>query len=167
MISLLVFSSQNNLKLAKEIKTEVESHNLPCELINIVDLKLPLYDTELEKNGIPQPAHDLAQKLSKSKGLIFVAPEYNGSVPPTFNNALAWISRTNKDWRICFNEKPAMIATMSGGGGHHVLMAMRHQLSFIGVNVLGRSVLGTSFKPANPESVKACINQLIKHSHLS
>lgn len=166
MIAILVSSLVTNQQLAEQIKIEIASHNIACQIYNLVDLNLPIYSTRSEQNGIPSSAMELAKQLKNAKGMVFVAPEYNGTVPPVFNNSIAWISRTDKDWRACFNEKPALIASSSGGGGQHVLMSMRSQLSFIGMNVIGRTILQTSNKPANPDSIKSCVLQLIKLTSL-
>lgn len=166
MIAILVSSLVKNQELAEKFRIEIASHNVECKIYNLVDLNLPVYSTRAEEKGVPAAAKTLASELKNSKGIVFVAPEYNGTIPPVFNNTIAWVSRTEKDWRACFNEKPALIATSSGGGGQHVLMSMRDQLSFIGMNVIGRTVLETSSKPANPDSIKATVLQLIKLTSL-
>ena len=78
--------------------------------------------------------HSIGFEISKIDG--FVAPEYNGNVPPSFANFLAFCSKSSKDWRELFNTKKAVVAH-SGGGGAHVLMHMRMQLSFIGMMLSG------------------------------
>ena len=70
------------------------------------------------------------------------------------------MSRSGEDWRDVFNGKSALIATHSGGGGAHVLMAMRHQLSYVGMNVLGRQLLTNYGKQLNDESAIECIKML-------
>ena len=119
-----------------------------------------MYSEVEEEKGIPQKAKELSDSLSNSEGLIFIAPEYNGSVPPCLNNAICWISRSGKNWREAFNGKTTLIATLSGGGGHHVLMAMRQQLSFLGANVLGRQLLTNYNKELNVDSLNECLAQM-------
>jgi hypothetical protein len=55
-----------------------------------------------------------------------------------------------------------LIATHSGGGGSHVLMNMRIQLSLLGVNVMGRQILTHKTKDLNHESMVAVLEQLKK-----
>jgi NAD(P)H-dependent FMN reductase len=93
--------------------------------------------------------------------MIFISPEYNGSTPPVFTNSLAWVSRTGKEWRGIFNRKTAVIATHSGSGGAHVLMSMRLQLSYLGMNVLGRQILTHYTKELNQETLMDILDQLI------
>ncbi len=159
-LTILVTSSGKNLDLGNTLLEMAIKAGHDTELIDITALDLPLYSSTAEKNGIPTEAKTLTTKLLASESMIFIAPEYNGSVPPVFNNAIAWISRAAENWRDAFNEKTAAIATHSGGGGAHVLMAMRSQLAFIGMNVIGRQLLTSYQKPLNPESADAILKQL-------
>lgn len=90
-----------------------------------------------------------------------MAPEYNGSTPPVWSNALAWICTATEDWRELFNSKSVAIATHRGGDGAQVLMALRNQLAYIGANVLGRQLRTHYKKPLNPELATAVIEQLL------
>jgi NAD(P)H-dependent FMN reductase len=93
---------------------------------------------------------------------IIVAPEYNGSMPPTLNNAMAWISRDWDNFRKMCTGKPVGLATHSGGGGEHVIMAMRQQFSYIGADVIGRTCVSGRNKDANPDTIDAMITNLVK-----
>lgn len=153
-ILILVASENNNLKLAESFRDEFEKLEKKPNLINLVDLELPLYSTRAEKDHNPEKVlMNVLPEIEKAKGIVFIAPEYNGSVPPVFTNFLAWLSRSSKNWRKHLNGKVAAIATFSGGGGTHVLVHMRLQLSFIGMNVLGREILTHFKKPLNEESL--------------
>ena len=125
-IGILVASSNNNLKLGLKLQELAQNLGHEVELINLVDLRLPLYSTvEEQENGIPESALDLATTILTLKAFIVVAPEYNGVMPPVLNNAMAWTSRATKDWRDAFNEKIVGLATHSGGGGAKGLQAKR------------------------------------------
>ncbi|NQY94460.1 MAG: NAD(P)H-dependent oxidoreductase [Campylobacteraceae bacterium] len=162
-IGILVASSNNNQKLALKLQEVALEAGCEVELINLVDLRLPLYSTvEEEENGIPQVATDLATKILALKAFIIVAPEYNGVMPAVLNNAMAWTSRATKEWRDAFDEKIVALATHSGGGGTKVLQAMRIQFQHLGANVLARELLTTYEKPLNDDSAKNVIKQLKK-----
>jgi NAD(P)H-dependent FMN reductase len=162
-IGILVASSNNNLKLGKKLEEIAKKHCDCVELINLVDLNLPLYSTvEEENNGIPEVALDLAQKILSLNSFIIVAPEYNGVMPPVLNNAMAWTSRATKDWRDAFNHKIVLLATHSGGGGAKGLQAMRIMYQHLGANILAREILTTYEKQLNEESAEDMIKQLIK-----
>lgn len=166
-IGILVASSNNNQKLALKLQELAQNENCETELINLVDLRLPLYSTiEEEENGLPQKAIDLASKILALKAFIIVAPEYNGVMPPVLNNAMAWTSRSTKDWRDAFNEKIIGLATHSGGGGAKGLQAMRIQFQHLGANILARELLTTYEKPLNEETAIAMIKRLDKLSEI-
>jgi NAD(P)H-dependent FMN reductase len=164
-IGILVASSNNNLKLANKLVELATSENVETELINLVDLNLPLYNTiEEEKNGIPDIAKELATKILSLNAFIIVAPEYNGVMPPVLNNAMSWTSRATENWRDAFNEKILGLATHSGAGGQKGLQAMRIQFQHLGANILARELLTTYEKPLNENSAIIMIKQLEKLS---
>ncbi len=166
-ICIVVASQGKNMELAREFEKFFSQKNVQTEFINIVDLNLPLYTTKSESSF---SAADLAEKLKEHysvQGYVFVAPEYNGSSPPAFSNFLAWTSRSSKNWRDHFNNRPVVIATHSAGGGLNVLAAMRLQLSYLGMNVLGRQIHTTPQKVVDPASLEIVCNQLIDHSRMS
>lgn len=164
-IGILVASSNNNLKLGQKLAELASEQNIETELINLVDLNLPLYNTiEEEKNGIPEIATALAEKILSLKAFIIVAPEYNGVMPAVLNNAMSWTSRATDNWRDAFNEKIVGLATHSGGGGTKVLQAMRIQFQHLGANILARELLTSYEKALNEDSAKNMITQLNKLS---
>lgn len=166
-IGILVASSNNNLKLGQKLAEIASQLDVQTELINLVDLNLPLYSTvEEEKNGLPEAAKELAEKILALKAFIVVAPEYNGVMPPVLNNAMAWTSRSTKDWRDAFNDKIVGLATHSGGGGAKGLQAMRIQFQHLGANILARELLTTYEKQLNEDAAKNMIEQLNKFSEI-
>lgn len=163
-ILVLVASVGKNVELGDKIAAEIRAQDAQAEIVNLVELDLPLYSTKAEANGIPEKAVELSKKMIDANAVFFVAPEYNGSIPPCLNNMIAWVSRSGDDWRGAFNGKIAGIATHSGGGGLTVLAAMRAQLSYLGMNVIGRQLQTNFGKPLNPESATAVVAQMIKLS---
>ncbi len=164
-IGILVASSNNNLKLANELKNIADELNFDSEIINLVDYNLPLYSTvEEDKNGIPESVLDLTTKIMDLKAFIVVAPEYNGVMPPVLNNAMAWTSRSTKNWRDAFNDKIVALATHSGGGGQKGLQAMRIMFQHLGANILAREILTTYEKTLNKDSAQEILKALVKLS---
>ncbi|AUC60525.1 putative reductase [Cyanobacterium sp. HL-69] len=162
-ISIIIASNNKNLALAKQIEKIAVDMGNKTQIIDLVQEDLPLYTpANQEKLGIPEKIKQLNQTITNTEGMIFVAPEYNGGIPPSLTSAIAWLSVSSDDWRGCFNGKPAAIATHSGGGGQYVLLAMRTQLSYIGMNVVGRSILTNGNKAFNPESAQEVIKQLVR-----
>ena len=164
-IGILVASAGNNRKLGDKLQELATLENIETEVINLVDLDLPLYSTtEEERNGLPDTAKDLAEQILALNAFIIVAPEYNGVMPPVLNNAMAWTSRATDSWRDAFNDKIIGLATHSGGGGEKGVQAMRIMFQHLGANILARELLTTYQKPLNEKNAKLMIAQLVKLS---
>lgn len=79
---------------------------------------IPLYDGDVEKQGIPAPVARLKDRIAGSDGLLLVSPEYNNSMPGVFKNAIDWLSRPPKDIPRVFGNKPvALLGATPGRGG--------------------------------------------------
>jgi NAD(P)H-dependent FMN reductase len=65
-----------------------------AELLSFNDYPLPVYDADIETSqGIPAGAHALAAKIAAADAIVISTPEYNGSMPGPFKNAVDWVSR--------------------------------------------------------------------------
>ena len=162
-IAIVLASETKNLELANRIEAEIKRIGGEPNIIKLIDLDLPLYTSRAEK--LHSPSDLLAPVLGQiheAHGFVFIAPEYNGSTPPILTNFLAWVSRSTKNWRENLNGKPAALATYSGGPGFNVLLAMRSQLSYIGMNIVGRTLQFNSNIDFNEEDIKGVIEQLSK-----
>jgi NAD(P)H-dependent FMN reductase len=165
MSDVIIISGSNNknLELSKEFKQALEVNNIQSEVVNLVSLDIPLYTPPEELKGIPELVFEYVEKFDKAKGFVFVIPEYNGGVPPVVTSLIAWISRSgNQDWRACFNGKPAAIASFSGSGGFQALISLRTQLSYIGLNVIGRQVRATYKEEVKESDIEAVTKLLSK-----
>ena len=100
--------------------------------------------------------------MVESSGIIFCAPEYNGSIPPIVTNFIAWVSMSTKYWRDAFNGKVALIGTFSGGAGGKFLSTMKLQLEHLGAIVMPRNIIVNNNTPLKPDSVKKILKQFIK-----
>lgn len=166
-ILIISASEGQNLELAKNFQKKVNQHEISCHILNLLDLDLPLYTSRAEKNiSAAELLKNEILLLANASGLIFIAPEYNGGVPPVLTNFIAWTSRSTKDWRQHFNGKPAAIASFSGGGGLNLLTSLRTQLSYVGMNVLGRQVQVHQGRPLEESSIEAVVKELIKISSI-
>lgn len=164
-ISIILASEVKNLDLANKIKEEVTKSGAEHRVINLMDLNLPLYTSRAEKEHSPQELLSSVLPLIQStNGFVFIAPEYNGGTPPILTNFIAWLSRSSKNWREHLNGKPAALGTYSGGAGFNVILTMRTQLSYIGMNVVGRAMQFHSQKEINEADIKAVVTELLKIS---
>jgi len=160
-ITLLVASWNHNKTLAEDVQKSIETHGSDCTVLNLSGLNLPLYTPENEAaHGIPESLGELIEDMKSTDGYVAICPEYNGSVPPSFNNFIAWISRASSEWRSCFNGKGAAVMSFSGSGTN-ILQILRLQMSYLGCNVVGRQLLANGGKPAKKDSIDAIIDQLL------
>lgn len=154
-------SMGNNKTLAKSVSIRAQELGHTVDILSLNDYEFPLYSTKMEEETDDLPGlGDLIGRLIQADAWMVFAPEYNGSYPPVLNNIIAWLSRQGDDFRRLFRDRTVALATHSGGGGSHVIMAMRMQFSYLGCNVVGRSLMTNSKKPANPDTVTAIINSM-------
>jgi len=157
---ILTASHNRNLQLAELVLAASQAAGLPATIIDLTALELNLYTSRGESQGPGAGFRQLHQAMAASSGLWICAPEYNGGIPPSLTNAIAWLSRAAEDFRALFNGKPVALATHSGGGGQKVLSAMRIQFSHLGCIVPGRELLSHGGKPANPDTITAMVAQM-------
>lgn len=79
---------------------------------------IPLYDGDVEAQGIPDAVRELKDRVAAADGLLLVTPEYNNSIPGVMKNAVDWMSRPAKDIPRVFGGKPvALMGATPGRGG--------------------------------------------------
>ncbi|ETX28525.1 NADPH-dependent FMN reductase [Roseivivax isoporae] len=77
------------------------------------DLDLPLYNGDVEAEGIPAKVQALADTIASADAVIVATPEYNKGISGVLKNALDWVSRTDGNpWR----DKPVAIVSAAAGG---------------------------------------------------
>ena len=162
---LLVITASNgeNLKLAERFIRAGQKLGAKSELLDLTTLELPLYNPRTHKEkGIPPLAEKLNMQMASMSHWVICAPEYNGSMPPVFTSALAWLSVQEENFRYLFNGRPIAIATFSGGGGMELLLSMRIQLTHLGAQVVGRQLMSNHNKPAKDESIDDLLSRLMQ-----
>lgn len=161
-IVILAGSNNKNLEVAKEFEHYLTKKNIKSVVVDIVSLDIPLYTPIEESRGIPEIIHSYKELFDKAEGFVFVIPEYNGGIPPALTSLIAWISRAGDDnWRQVFNGKPAALGSFSGSGGIQALISLRTQLSYIGLNTVGRQVRATYKEELKLSDVEAVSDILL------
>lgn len=79
------------------------------------DLRLPLYDGDVETAGIPPQVQTLADQIAQADAVIVVTPEYNKGIPGVLKNALDWVSRV--DGNPWLNKPVAIMSAAAGRAG--------------------------------------------------
>lgn len=161
MILICAASNGSNLALARRLASFCEESGLEHEVLDVVALDWPLYTREREPLGAPLDFEEVAGRFRLARAFVLCAPEYNGSIPPTLTNLVAWLSVADDDFRSLFNAKPSLIASHSGGGGAKVMFAMRTMMAHLGSDVLGRELLVNKTRPLNEDAARALIGRLL------
>ena len=79
---------------------------------------IPLYDYDVEVQGIPATVMQLKDAIVAADGVLLVTPEFNNSIPGVFKNAIDWLSRPSSDIRRVFGGRPfALIGASPGSWG--------------------------------------------------
>ncbi|HWN37484.1 MAG TPA: NADPH-dependent FMN reductase [Gammaproteobacteria bacterium] len=77
---------------------------------------IPLYDGDVEAQGMPETVEKLKERVVATDGLLLVTPEYNNSVPGVFKNAIDWLTRPPADIPRVFAKRPVGLIGASPGG---------------------------------------------------
>ena len=79
---------------------------------------IPLYDGDLEAQGIPEAVTMLREAIAAADGLLISTPEYNTAIPGVLKNGLDWLSRPSGEGAKLFGGKPtALVGATPGGFG--------------------------------------------------
>jgi chromate reductase len=77
--------------------------------------ELPPFDADLE--GVePEPVRDLRARIAGADAVLFVTPEYNGSIPGILKNAVDWASRPRGEASL-LNKTVAVAGASTGQYG--------------------------------------------------
>jgi len=164
-IAIIVASVNKNMQLAQNIQGVVTELGQTSDIIDLVTLDLPMYTSIIEdEKGISEEVKKLTKLLQTFDAFVVVSPEYNGSMPPVLNNAIAWVSRIGDDFRAIFNQKFVALATHSGGGGMRGNDAVRAMFSYIGANVLSREIINNYSREYKKETVVSIVKELLVYS---
>jgi chromate reductase len=97
---------------------------------------LPFYDADLEAIGVPKAVTALRGAVAAADVVVFVTPEYNGTVPGVLGNAVDWLSRPHGQSVLL--DKPVLVlsASPSRFGAVRAADHLRTVLDRIGAEVL-------------------------------
>jgi chromate reductase len=85
--------------------------------LEIANLRgIPLYDGDVEAQGIPPSVSQLKEAVVAADGVLLVTPEYNNSIPGVFKNTIDWLSRPAADSRRVFGGRRFAVIGASPGG---------------------------------------------------
>lgn len=76
---------------------------------------IPVYDTDLEDQGMPEAVMALKERLAAADALILASPQYNWGIPGPLKNTIDWLSRPTKDVARLFRGKPVAVVGATPG----------------------------------------------------
>lgn len=107
-----------NKKMVKIAARGAEEAGGEVTYIDLKDYPLPIYDQEIEEQGIPENAIKLKKLFWENQGFLFACPEYNSSMSGVFKNTIDWITRpASKDEVYLSNFIDKVIVLMSASPG--------------------------------------------------
>jgi chromate reductase len=136
-----------NRALAELAAVSLEAQGARVTRIDLGAFDLPLYSAAIEAGAFPPDALRLKTLFAEQDALLFVSPEYNGSLPPLLKNAIDWASRPTGDEGLvaltAYRGKAAAImsASISPFGGLRGLMHLRQILSTVQMLVIPEQVV--------------------------
>src|SRR5262245_54533187 len=97
--------------------------------------ELPLFDADLDGDEHPAVRH-LRDGIAAADAVLFVTPEYNGSIPGVLKNAVDWASRPRDD--AALRNKTVAVAGASTGryGALWAQQDLRRVLGVAGARVV-------------------------------
>ena len=114
---------------------------------------LPLYDQDLEDDGVPASVERLRAAWGEADAILFATPEYNGSVPGGLKNAIDWASRPKFDAALT-NRTVAVIGASTGQfGALWAQQDLKRILGIAGARVVGEPVPVGRAAEGFPETV--------------
>jgi chromate reductase, NAD(P)H dehydrogenase (quinone) len=138
---------------------------------------VPLYNSDLEGDRLPDPVQALRGAIAESDGIILCSPEYNHGMSGVLKNALDWASRPA--FASPLRNKPSLLMTSSPGyiGGARAHAQMQETLASALARVVVRPqvvIAGVmqkimDGKLADESTIKFCldaIDDLLKEIHL-
>lgn len=107
-----------NKRFAQLAAERIEALGGEATFIDLKDYPCPLFDEDIEAQGMPENVVKLREILAEHDGVLISAPEYNGFITPLLKNTLDWLSRPydGTPGLALFAGKPAGLITASPGG---------------------------------------------------
>lgn len=138
-LNVLVFAASLrreslNKRLASLAARIAQQLGANVDLASMRDFDVPLYDGDVEAQGISAGARTLRDKLLANDAFILASPEYNGSMPGTIKNLIDWTSRFRPQ---PFDGKHGLLlsASPSLAGGNRGLWSLRMPLEHLGARM--------------------------------
>lgn len=137
--SLRADSHNRRLLRAAAYELPPDTELIPFESLKAVE---PFDETDEHESGGGMPGADaLIAAIREADAILFVTPEYNGSIPGVLKNAVDWASRPTPATSALANKPVAVIgASTSMFGAVWAQAELRKALGLAGARVLDQEV---------------------------
>ena len=103
--------------------------------------ELPPYDEDLDGEDAPGSVRELRERIAQADALLFVTPEYNGSIPGVLKNAIDWASRPPRGGAAIWGKTAAVAGATTGQyGAIWAQQDLRRVLGIAGARVIDGEV---------------------------
>ena len=97
---------------------------------------LPPFDADTDGAEEPAAVHELRRQIRSADAVLFVTPEYNGSIPGVLKNAVDWASRPHRDAALSNKTVAVAGATPGQYGAMSAQQDLRRVLGIAGARVI-------------------------------
>jgi chromate reductase len=99
---------------------------------------VPPYDQDVDQPGVDEPSAvvELRRRIEEADAILFVTPEYNGSVPGVLKNAIDWASARHRGSRLRNKSVAIAGATTGDYGAIWAQQDLRRVLGISGARVI-------------------------------
>jgi len=97
---------------------------------------LPPFDADADGDDAPIAVRNLRERMASADAVLFVTPEYNGSVPGVLKNAVDWASRPRGDAALAGKTVAVAGATTGQYGALWAQQDLRRVLGIAGARVM-------------------------------
>lgn len=96
---------------------------------------IPPFNADLDGEHEPATVHDLRTRVADADAVLFVTPEYNGSIPGVLKNAVDWASRPHRTAALSGKTVAVAGATTGQYGAMWAQQDLRRVLGIAGARV--------------------------------
>lgn len=128
---LLVVGSLRKKSFNKRIAVEIENYLSNVFDISYLDFSNIPYMNQDFESPVLESILNIRKIFLESDGIIFITPEYNGSVPGLLKNLMDWLSRPLDETVINDRNKTALYGKkvfVTGVGGKNMTKGAREEL---------------------------------------
>lgn len=111
---------------------------------------VPFYNQDLEEAAQPAAVVAMRTAVAEADGVIFAAPEYNGSYSALTKNTIDWLTRPMRQGALMGKKIMVIAVTPGPGGGQRIAKIMNEVLP-----MFGNEIVATVTSPAVHEKMAA------------